>query len=78
MQPRLLLVEGALEVDDLSSTLWIEGNHARWGMDLSCGGTYVLSNTWSGSLFLLGSVSAGLGGSIGAMTTPDGASSPIL
>ena len=47
------------------------------GWILSCGRTYVLSSTLSSSLFLLGSVSAGLRGSIGATATLDQASSPI-
>ena len=47
------------------------------GWILSCGGTYVLSSTCSGGLLLLNTVFAGLGGGIGATTTPEGDPSPI-
>ena len=46
------------------------------GWILSCGVTYVLSNSQSGSLFMLGSVSISLDGS-GATVTPNVAFSPI-
>ena len=75
---RLHLVKGAPTVDDFQSTSRLGTTMPVEGWILSCGGTYVLSTSWSCNLFLLSSVYAGLGGSIEAAATPDRAFSPIL
>ena len=74
---RLCLVEGALMVNDFHSTLWIRGHHAHRGGILSYGGTYMLNSSRSYIIFLLASVSTGLGRSIGAAVTYDRAFCPI-
>ena len=67
---RFRLVEGASGMDDLPSSSGATMPVGGW--ILSCGGTYKLNNTRSGSLFLLGAVSTGLGRSIKAAANPDG------